>query len=64
MNIELFKVTLKRDGTGVEINLNEDVLVAYGLTVEDIQENFDNTNLCKGIQDYLAMFKDIREDID
>lgn len=35
MNIELFKVTLKRDGTGAEINLNEDVLVAYGLT-EDI----------------------------
>lgn len=52
MELELFTVYMKEKG-GIKIEINEEVVNAYGMTLEDFQEKFDTDNLAKGIKDFI-----------
>lgn len=51
MAIELFKVYLKEDGN-LNVELNEEVIEMYGMTLEEFSNKFKTENLYKGIQDF------------
>ena len=57
MELELFTVYMKDDAT-IKIEINEEIVNAYGMTLEDFQEKFDTNNLVGGIQDFVNCLND------
>jgi hypothetical protein len=57
MELELFTVYMKEQGK-IKIEINEEVVNAYGMTLEDFQEKFNTDNLAEGIQDFVNCLSD------
>ncbi|AIY85204.1 hypothetical protein U729_3112 (plasmid) [Clostridium baratii str. Sullivan] len=51
MDLELFTVYFKEDGK-INIVINENVISAYGMTLEEFEKKIKLDNLYKGIRDF------------
>lgn len=56
MKLELFTVYLKENGV-TNIEVNEEVINAYGMTLEEFQEKINIDNLYQGIKDFCEPLK-------
>lgn len=56
MKLELFTVYLKEEGD-IKIELNEEVINAYGVDLEEFFNKFETENLCKGVEDFIKALK-------
>ncbi|MEG2289568.1 MAG: hypothetical protein RSC24_06335 [Clostridium sp.] len=56
MEFKLFTVYLKENGT-TNVEVNEDVINAYGISLEELQEKIKLDNLYQGIKDFCEPLK-------
>lgn len=52
MQLKLFTVYLKENGK-ISLEINETALKAYGMTLEEFNNKYDNTNLSLAITDFI-----------
>ena len=51
MDLELFTVYIKEDGK-INIVINNNVIEAYGMTLEEFEKKFESDNLYQGVKDF------------
>ena len=56
MKLELFTVYSKENGI-IDISINEEVIKAYGMSLEEFQEKIKLDNLYQGIKDFCEPLK-------
>lgn len=52
MDLELFTISLKENGV-INVEINEDIMNAYNMTLEEIEDKFDTDSLTKSIEDFI-----------
>ena len=56
--IEIFRALINEEDGEVGIEVNEDIIKAVGLTIEEFSERWNQENIIKGIADFGICLKE------